>query len=138
MPSIEQKKIRNLFALLKNAEHHLFPPKKGVDAPEKQGVYLILSPKSKKVLHVGSTYRGAKGLRQRLNNHIYGGSSFTARYLDHKGSRLRGRYWFSYLEVRSPRHRALLEAHAAGMLCPAHIGLNKALEKKTNKKGARK
>jgi hypothetical protein len=38
------------------------------------------------------------------------------------GSRLRGRYKFRCIVVRSDRQRALLEAYAIGFLCPAHMG----------------
>lgn len=37
--------------------------------------------------------------------------------------KLRGGYGFRYLTVKNPRQRALLEAYAIGVLCPAHIGL---------------
>ena len=34
---------------------------------------------------------------------------------------MRGSYKFNYIEVKSNRKRALLEAYTAGMLCPAHF-----------------
>jgi hypothetical protein len=93
-----------------------------MDAPNKQGVYLIYSPGSKKVVHVGRTYRGTAGLRQRLRNHLHGSSSFTQEYLEGHGRKLREGYTFRCLPVTSARQRALVEAYATGYFCPAHIG----------------
>ena len=101
-------------------------PRKGytenIGVPPEQGVYVIYDPQ-KKVVHVGRTQRARRGLRQRLNNHLLGQSSFVEKYLRRKSSRLRAGYKFRYLVLDSPRNRALLEALAIGVLCPKHIGL---------------
>jgi hypothetical protein len=124
MLNLEQREIRALFAKLCKARLHNFPEeKKGVVAPNEQGVYVIYSPRTKRVLHVGRTYKGKSGLRQRLNNHMHGSSSFAQAYLKGRGSLLRNGYTFRCLPVKHRKRRALLEAYAAGQLCPAHIGL---------------
>lgn len=116
--------VRSLFAELKKARPQSFP-KAGarLDAPNEQGVYVIYS-RTGKVLHVGRTYRGTNGLRQRLNNHLHAASSFTQSYLNGHGARLRSGYKFKFLTVPKPRQRALLEALAIGLLCPAHLGVS--------------
>jgi hypothetical protein len=120
----EQRGVRALFIKLRRAYSHPFPkPRERIDAPNKQGVYVIYSPRARKVVHVGRTYKGTAGLRQRLNNHLHGQSSFTQKYLGGHGSKLRNGYTFRCLPIASRRRRALLEAYAAGCLCPAHIGL---------------
>jgi hypothetical protein len=96
-----------------------------MDAPDLQGVYVIYNARGK-VLHVGRTPKGAKGLHQRLSNHLHGASSFTIKYLEGHGARLRRGGTFRYLVVASPRLRALLEAYAIGSLCPAHLGVSAA------------
>jgi len=35
-------------------------------------------------------------------------------------------YTYQYLEVTDPRQRALVECYAAGVLCPAHLGVGQA------------
>lgn len=93
-----------------------------LEAPDTHGVYIIRSPRGK-VLHVGRTVRGKNGLRQRLNNHLHGSSSFTKQHLQGDGKMLRGKYTFSFVLELDARRRALLEAYAVGNLCPAHLGL---------------
>ena len=93
-----------------------------LEAPDAHGVYVIRSPRGK-ILHVGRTVRGKNGLRQRLNNHLHGSSSFTRQYLHGEGKRLRGKYTFAFVLEANARRRALLEAYAVGNLCPAHLGL---------------
>ena len=118
----EQKIVRALFTELQSTKIMHFPkPRQRLDVPDEQGVYIIYSL-SKKVVHVGRTYRGTAGLRQRLNNHLHGSSSFTNVYLKGHGRRLRRGYTFRYIAIRSSRHRALVEAFASGYLCPAHLG----------------
>jgi hypothetical protein len=90
--------------------------------PDKHGVYIIYSPRGV-VLHVGRTLRGKRGLRQRLNNHLHGASSFTIQHLEGNGVQLRGSHRFSFLEIADPRTRALVEAFAVGSLCPKHLGV---------------
>ena len=124
--SSELLAIKKLFGAFKRAPLTEFPPAKGrLDAPDLQGVYVIYSPRGK-VLHVGRTLRGKKGLRQRLNNHLQAGSSFVIKHLDSKGSKLREGYKFRCLPVRDDRKRALLEFYALAHLCPEHIGLGEA------------
>ena len=127
----EASRIKDLFDRLILAKPVPFPmERKSLEAPDKEhGVYIIRSPRGK-VLHVGRTVRVKKCLRQRLCNHLYAGSSFTNKYLDGNGKKLRGKYTYAYLVVPDisnsdigNRRRALLEALAVGTLCPAHIGL---------------
>lgn len=122
MATKEATKIRSLFSELKRAKPQKFPEAgQKLEAPNEQGVYVIYSPRGE-VLHVGRTYRGTKGLRQRLNNHLHAASSFTQQYLKGHGARLRSGYRFAFLGVPDPRQRALLEALAIGSLCPRHLG----------------
>lgn len=92
-----------------------------LDAPDRHGVYVIYDPKGR-VAHVGRTVRGKRGLRQRLNNHLHGASSFTEKALNGKGSVLRNGYKYRCIEIEDSRARALLEALAIGLLCPEHLG----------------
>jgi hypothetical protein len=125
MGSRENIRIKSLFRKLAKAKLRSFPEAgERLDAPDEQGVYVIYSPRGK-VLHVGRTYRGTRGLRQRLNNHLHASSSFTNGFLKGRGARLRAGYTFSLLAVPEPRQRALLEALAIGSLCPAHLGVSK-------------
>jgi hypothetical protein len=121
MPS-EELRIKNLYCKLMNEERATFPAVgESLDAPDRHGVYVIFSPRDV-VVHVGRTVRGKNGLRQRLNNHLHGASSFVKHFLHGKGARLRDKYKFSYLEVSNARTRALLESLAVGSLCPKHLG----------------
>jgi len=61
-------------------------------------------------------------------NHMRAGSSFTNIYLSGDGSVLRAGCGFRYLLVEDRRRRSLLEAYAAGCLCPIHIGHRKPKE----------
>jgi hypothetical protein len=127
----EQAKVRAQLAKLKRARRHLFPNARArLDVPNEQGVYLIYSPDGE-ILHVGRTYRGTKGLRQRINNHLHAASSFTNEHLKGRGSKLRRGYKFSYVEIPEGRLRALVEAYATGTFCPVHLGIS---EKKPGKK----
>lgn len=115
--------VRLLYLRLRRAKRARFPgANQGVAAPGTHGVYVIYSPHGVP-LHVGRTLRGQKGLLQRLRNHVQGKSSFVIRFLNGRGSRLRRRYTFAFIEVPNPRIRALLEAYAVGHLCPEHLGL---------------
>jgi len=119
------KRVQALFNQLVHAPRITFPEKrKPIDAPSKQGVYVIYSPNDQ-VVHVGATPRAKKGLAQRLRNHLYTQSSFTAKYkaLKGDGAKLRKKYQFQYLVVKNRRQRIYLEALAIGRLCPAHIGI---------------
>lgn len=91
------------------------------EAPTERGVYVIRSPEGR-VVHVGNTPRGKKGLRQRLNDHLRSTSSFSRAYCGGNGAILRGGYSYNYIVVPNPRERALLEARAIGTLCPEHLG----------------
>lgn len=124
--SREITRIRKLYSRLLRAKSVAFPLTGArLDVPDKHGVYIIFSP-SRTVLHVGRTVRGKRGLRQRLNNHLHGASSFAIRHFGGKGSSLRGRHRFAYLEVTNARTRALLEAFAVGSLCPKHLGVGES------------
>jgi len=117
-----QKKVKELYKTLLDAEEHLFPPKRQrLNAPKEKGVYIILSPRGK-VLHVGNTPRAKEGVHQRLRNHMNGLSSFAHQYLEGDGDWLRGRCKFKFIVERNPKLRAYLEAYAIGNLCPEHIG----------------
>ena len=119
----EPEKVEALFIELIRSPQRMFPPLRGqLDAPDRQGVYVIYDPRGK-VVHVGRTPRAAGGIAQRLRNHMNASSSFTKKYLKGGGSRLRGKFKFRCIVVRNRRQRALLEAYAIGRLCPAHIGL---------------
>jgi excinuclease UvrABC nuclease subunit len=121
--SREQRAIRVLFTRLKREPLKTFlSPQRTIDAPDRQGVYVIYDPLGK-VDHVGRTLSGSGGIRQRLRNHLHGASSYTMQRLKGQGSKLRRGYNFRCLVVQSRRRRALLEAYAIGCLCPSHIGL---------------
>jgi hypothetical protein len=113
------------------------PPRRQLDETDKRGVYVIYSPCGK-VLHVGGTPRGQRGIRQRLSNHLHGKSSFTNKSMFlwlHGGRALKARYSYlrkhcSYrcLPIKDDRLRVLLEAYAIGHLCPDHVGLHQVAE----------
>ncbi|MEH2510169.1 excinuclease UvrABC nuclease subunit [Nitrobacteraceae bacterium AZCC 1564] len=92
-----------------------------LDVPDLHGVYVIYNPKGR-VSHVGRTVRGKRGLRQRLNNHLHGASSFVIKALRGKGVKLRKGYKFRYIAIDDSRLRALLESYVIGQLCPDHLG----------------
>ena len=118
----EREEIKKLFRALWKQPMQRFPSEHEVlVASLEPGVYIIR--KGDVVLHVGSTLRGKNGLRQRLNNHLHGSSSFTNKYLNGNGAALRKRHSFQFLVVKNARSRTLLEAYAIGILCPKHLGL---------------
>ena len=129
MPNKETRRIEILLNNLLNAKLYLFTDadKKlsSSRVPIKQGVYIIYSP-TDKVLHVGRTLRGRRGLQQRLRNHLRGQSSFARNYLDGYGIKLCNGYKFRFMVIENARERALLEALATGKLCPEHLGLGKS------------
>ncbi|MDE0702357.1 MAG: hypothetical protein OXH59_01390 [Rhodospirillaceae bacterium] len=119
----EAKAVRALFGELMRAPLLNFPqPRQKLDAPDRQGVYVICGPRGR-VLHVGSTPRARGGIAQRLRSHMAANSSFVKGHLAGDGGALRNRHRFRCLVVENPRQRALLEAYATGRLCPAHLGL---------------
>jgi hypothetical protein len=134
--SHETQAVSKLFGKLMACPLHRFPsPRAPVDAPAEPGVYVIYGPRGK-TLHVGDTYRGRRGLCQRLGNHLSGQSSFTNKsvFLERHGSTLKERCaWlrkncsYRYLVVHDHRMRILLEAYAIGHLCPDHIGLHQTI-----------
>jgi hypothetical protein len=136
----ENRHIEELLNDLIRRPSYEFPkdgPMKDVGVSAKQGVYIIYSPKDSpkdSIVHVGRTQRGRGGLQQRLDNHLYGQSSFADEYLKGQGKKLRRGYKFRYLVVKNARRRALLEALAIGKLCPKHFGLGE----KAKLKGAGK
>ena len=84
----ESQEVKMLFDKLCTQTKRSFPQyRQPLDAPSKLGVYIIR--KEETVLHVGRTLRGRDGIYQRLNNHLYGSSSFTNKYLKGKGATLR-------------------------------------------------
>jgi hypothetical protein len=118
----EKTTIQKLYKNLTSQKRFAFPEKgKPLNVPCTHGVYIIR--KGNKALHVGRTHRGKKGLHQRLSNHLHGASSFAIKSLGGVGEKLRKDYTYQYLEVKSDRQRALLEAYAVGTLCPVHLGL---------------
>jgi hypothetical protein len=124
----EHQRVRAHYRQLIRSARYKFPkPGHRLEAPDERGVYIIYSPRGR-VLHVGQTPRGKKGLRQRLGNHLQAGSSFVLHYLNGQGAKLRNGYAYQFLTLAKPRDRALLEAYAIGMLCPAHIGLGQLRE----------
>ena len=119
----EQQSVRALFTQLQRAPLRTFPNyREKLEAPDRQGVYVIYSPRGR-VVHVGRTPKAKRGIAQRLSNHMAAASSFAEKYLEGQGHKLRGRYKYRCLVVNDRRVRALLEAYAIGHLCPAHIGL---------------
>ena len=118
----EPKRIASLFLKLTSAELKTFPIRpRDLDVPDLQGVYVIYDLKGT-VCHVGCSYRGSRGLFQRLRNHMQTGSSFTNAKPKWHGTKLRGKYKFRYLPVEDIRERLLLESFSIGSLCPEHIG----------------
>jgi hypothetical protein len=127
MPT-EFDRVRSLFAALEKAPLQRFPVAgKGVNAPAVHGVYAIIGPRGSRVVHVGRTVTGKDGLKKRLTDHLRGQSSFVTLHLDRDAARLRGAFWFKYVEAPNPRIRALLEAYAIGQYCPSHIGISRSL-----------
>lgn len=127
MPS-ERDRVVSRFDKLLEAPLTRFPQnREAIDAPDNQGVYLIIGPRGK-VLHVGKTNRGKRGLHQRLSNHLNGSSSFTKAYLDGNGTVLRSGHAFRFVEIEDARLRTLVEAYATGVLCPAHLGVGDTLK----------
>ena len=117
----EPAEIKELFEKLICGDLHRFPKTGRVNVTNNHGVYIIYSPHGK-VLHVGNTPSGKNGLNQRLYNHITRTGIFFKKYLEPRKIDMRGSYKFKYIEVKSNRKRALLEAYTAGMLCPVHFG----------------
>jgi hypothetical protein len=130
----ELQRVKAKFAELVRSPLHSFPAsRRQLKETDKRGVYVIYSPRGK-VLHVGGTPRGKRGICQRLGDHLHGQSSFTkkSKYLWRLGGcTLKDRYTYvrehcSYrcLVVEDERLRVLLEAFAIGHLCPDHVGLH--------------
>ena len=132
----EFERVQQFFAALEGAPLQEFPASGArLNVPETHGVYAIYGRRGVRVLHVGRTVTGTKGLRQRLSNHLYGRSSFVTLHFDRDATRVRG-LRFKYVEVKNPRIRALVEAYAIGQYCPSHIGYARSLlEAKQLEKG---
>ncbi len=131
MKTKEQEKIQKLLKELQKSEFHNFPQKRQtLNVSSKQGVYIIFNS-NKEILHIGRTYRGSKGLKQRLKNHLHGSSSFMQNYSEINTEKLRKTCKFKYIEVEDLRVRAFLESLAVGSLCPKYIG---SYEKKSKLK----
>ena len=116
------KDIKALFAELKRAKRQPFPKLRGrmTDVPNEPGVYVIYSPRSKRVVHVGKTSRGT--LRQRLRSHLHGRAKY-------HGRKFRNGYEFQCLPVRSTRKRALLEPMLSVTFALGTSALERCLEK---------
>lgn len=122
---MECQQIKALFKQLQKQKKFPFPAVGNIpDVPETQGVYVIRDS-AQRVVHVGRTLRGCAGLRQRLNDHLQGRSSFVRNYLIDR-TLLRNGYTFQYLPVQDNRQRALLENLTTAWHCPAHLGLGTA------------
>lgn len=117
-----RRRVRRLFKEMLRAPLIPFPASGfAIDAPKRQGVYIIVHNR-RGVVHVGRTTRGRNGLYQRLKNHLQARSSFVLLFARPLRLDLRSQCKFRYLAVSSARARAFLEALATGELCPAHIG----------------
>jgi hypothetical protein len=119
----EREKVEGLLDELMMVPAVNFPGTGKVTASDNHGVYIIYNEKEE-VVHVGGTRSGKRGLWQRLQNHLYGQSSFVVAFFGGDGSKLRGDYKFRCLPVSDHRLRVFLEAYAIGCLCPKHIGLH--------------
>src|SRR5262245_34038416 len=120
----ETDQILALLEQLLSTESRKFSTVKQLEAPSDQGVYIIYDSAGR-ILHVGQTTRGRRGLKQRLTNHLHGESSFVRAYFKGDGEQLMmGHCTFRCLPVADPRRRCLLEAVSIGLLCPLHIGLH--------------
>jgi hypothetical protein len=118
----ERAHIKQLFDDLLEQRKYPFPqPRKTLDVPYDQGVYIIRDERDR-IAHVGRTHRGKYGLNGRLGGHLAGQSSFVGECLKDDRARLRNGYTYQYLKVRNDRTRALLEYLATGLLCPIHCG----------------
>jgi hypothetical protein len=117
----EHEAIRHAFRELECAARHPFPTTRDdlASVPTDPGVYVIRS--SDTVLPIGNTPRGREGLRQRTKNHLNGRSSFVRAFFGGDAAKLKN-CTLQWLIVPVPRLRALLEAYAIGMSCPAHLG----------------
>jgi hypothetical protein len=121
----ERELIERLYERLITRPLVPFPsPRAVLDAPSGQGVYVIYRPDGR-VLHVGSTPTGLKGIAQRLKNHMSNASSFSLVHLAGDEWKLRNGYAFRCIVVKNHRTRALLEHLAIGKSCPAHLGTRK-------------
>ncbi|MBS1551966.1 MAG: hypothetical protein JST15_07860 [Bacteroidetes bacterium] len=124
MNTKEPEKIQRLLNELQKSDFHNFPQKRKIlNVSSKQGVYIIYNF-NKEVLHIGRTYRGSQGLKQRLKNHLYRSSSFMQNYSEVTPEILRSTCKFKCIEVENFRERAYLESLAVGSLCPKYIGSN--------------
>ena len=117
----EPQKIEFLFKNLIKADLQDFPNRGKLNVTCNKGVYIIYNS-NEEVVHVGRTPYGKDGLCQRLNDHIYGRSSFARNFLKPNKLSIRKGFSFKILEVSSARERTLLEALTCGLLCPKYIG----------------
>lgn len=122
----EFKDIQKKFNELVKQPLHSFRAKDTRDIPIKKGVYVIRD-KNNEVLHVGQTPRAKNGIKQRIENHLQGRSSFVYHYFKGNGNKLKKQdCYFQFLIIDdNPRKRALVESYTIGCLCPKHIGLGK-------------
>lgn len=120
----ERENIERLLCELNAQKTRPFPQEGPLqqEVPTTQGVYVLRNPNGD-ILHVGRTTTAKNGLRQRLQNHLDGKSSFVRDYLGGKRNELRTGCTFQHLEVPNDRDRALLENRAISWHCPKHLGL---------------
>jgi hypothetical protein len=119
----EPQQIERLLRTLNKQPKVPFPvPRARLLAPHTQGVYVIRNSRGR-VMHVGRSHRGKKGLHQRLTDHLAGKSSFVGSYWERYRAvpKFRKGYTFQYLEVVDSRHRLLLEYLATVRLSPRHL-----------------
>ena len=104
----EQTKLRKLLNQLTRAERKPFPClRESLDAPDLQGVYIIYEPLGR-VVHVGCTPRARGGIAQRLRDHMANRSSFTTKFLEGEGSKLRRGYHISLSCREEPKASRLI------------------------------
>jgi hypothetical protein len=124
----ESQRTEQLFDKLMSSKSYSFPAKgNSLGIRDRHGVYVIFGS-ADRVLHVGRTLRGKRGLWQRLNGHLNGQSSFVHTYLEGNKGQLRKKCRYKFIYIGHPRRRALLEHFAVGVLSPAHLGTGKALD----------
>lgn len=118
----EAEIVQSLFTELLASPLNRFPEAGPIACTADRGVYIIYDTAGE-AAHVGRTPSGKNGLRQRLNNHLHGQSSFSKAVFGGDGQKLRDGCYYRFVVVESERYRALLEAFAIGHLCPIHLGL---------------
>lgn len=121
---MESEHVKNLFEQLEKAALQKFPEsRKTLEAPTVQGVYIIRDPENT-IVQVGRTYGAENGIYRRLQDHLYGRSSFAENFFGGKGHILRAGFTFQCITIENDRQRALLEHFATAYHCPKYLGVN--------------